>query len=61
MAWDLNGNGLWHIGVVVAEDRFVHNIGAGPVLEADLFQWKVVGHYRFQPEGKTEKAAVARP
>ena len=27
VAWDLNGNGLWHIGVVVAKDRFVHNIG----------------------------------
>ena len=62
VAWDLNGKGLWHIGVVVAENRFVHNIGAGPELDEDLFQWKVVGHYRFHPEGsKTGKEEGASP
>ena len=24
-------------------------IGAGPVLDRALFQWKIIGHYRFQP------------
>lgn len=49
ITWDLNGNGLWHIGVVVGPDTFVHNIGGGPVLETGLRQWKVVGHYRYHP------------
>ena len=47
IAWDLNGNGLWHIGIVVAPDTFVHNIGSGPVKESGIDQWEVVGHYRF--------------
>lgn len=50
VAWDLNGNGLWHIGIVVGEDEFVHNIGSGPVRERGIEQWKIVGHYRFFPE-----------
>jgi uncharacterized protein len=50
VTWDLNGNGLWHIGVVVGPDTFVHNIGSGPVLETGLRQWKLTGHYRFHPE-----------
>ena len=49
VTWDLNGNGLWHIGIVVGPDTFVHNIGAGPVLETGLKQWTVVGHYRYHP------------
>lgn len=50
VAWDLTGNGLWHIGVVVGEDKFVHNIGGGPVLSRGIKQWKIVGHYRFLPK-----------
>lgn len=54
VTWDL-GNGLTHIGIVVAvpsdsdENRLqiVHNIGAGPKLEDVLFAWKITGHYRF--------------
>lgn len=49
VAWDLNGNGLWHIGVVVAEDTFVHNIGAGPMKDTGIRTWKLVGHYRYHP------------
>jgi hypothetical protein len=49
IAWDLTGNGLWHIGVVVGPDTFVHNIGAGPVIDSGTDQWKIVGHYRFHP------------
>ena len=49
ITWDLNGNGLWHIGIIVGPDTFVHNIGAGPVLETGLRQWKVLGHYRYLP------------
>ncbi len=50
VAWDLNGKNLWHIGVVISEDKFVHNIGSGPVLESGINQWKIVGHYRFLPK-----------
>jgi uncharacterized protein YijF (DUF1287 family) len=49
IVWDLTDNGLWHIGVVVGPDTFVHNIGAGPVEDSGIDQWKIVGHYRFQP------------
>ncbi len=50
VAWDLNGNGLWHIGIVTGKDEFVHNIGSGPVKERGIGQWEVVGHYRYHPE-----------
>lgn len=52
VAWDLGG-GITHIGIVV--DRIgssghymvVHNIGRGPQLEDVLFDWKIIGHYRY--------------
>jgi len=62
IAWDLNNKNLWHIGIVVAAPQgrgragntaqvwFVHNIGAGPILDNDPFQWKIVGHYRWHPK-----------
>lgn len=56
VAWDLNGNGLTHIGIVVAPPGkpkarwIVHNIGAGPALEDCLFSWKIIGHYRYAPK-----------
>lgn len=57
VAWDLTGNGLWHIGVVVDEDTFVHNIGAGPEVSRGIDQWKVVGHYRFHPASESPSSA----
>jgi uncharacterized protein len=59
VTWDL-GNGLTHIGIVVNvvassvdKERFhvVHNIGAGPMLEDVLFNWKITGHYRYEGPG----------
>lgn len=50
VAWDLNGKGLWHIGIVTGPDTFVHNIGSGPVTETGIQQWKVIGHYRYPGE-----------
>ncbi len=52
VAWNLGG-GITHIGMVV--DRrgptgrymVVHNIGRGPQLEDVLFEWAVIGHYRY--------------
>jgi uncharacterized protein len=53
VAWDLGG-GVLHIGIVVdrqaqqtARYMIVHNIGAGPRMEDVLFDWKIIGHYRY--------------
>ncbi len=46
VAWDLGG-GVLHIGVVAPRNSIVHNIGAGAKLEAKLFAWRVIGHYRY--------------
>src|SRR5262249_1255972 len=52
VAWDLGG-GITHIGMVVAKKgssgnyMIVHNIGRGPQMEDVLFDWKVIGHYRY--------------
>jgi uncharacterized protein len=62
VAWDL-GNGHLHIGMVVDQKgllsrrhMIVHNIGAGPKMEDVLFDWKIIGHYRYfgpKPEAPT--------
>ena len=52
VAWDLGG-GITHIGVVVDQRgrsgnyMIVHNIGRGPQMEDVLFDWKIIGHYRY--------------
>jgi uncharacterized protein YijF (DUF1287 family) len=52
VAWDL-GDGLTHIGILVDEQSssgnplVVHNIGEGPRMQAVLFSWKIIGHYRY--------------
>ena len=54
VSWDLNGNGLTHIGLVsniynsyTKRYSIIHNIGDGAQLEDRLFDWKVIGHYRY--------------
>lgn len=54
VAWMLP-NGRLHIGVVsTARTRFlqrllvVHNIGEGAKQEDVLFEWKIIGHYRYK-------------
>ena len=53
VAWGLGG-GITHIGVVVDKPsrdnkryQIVHNIGDGQVLEDCLFDFEIIGHYRF--------------
>ena len=53
VAWDLGG-GLLHIGLVSSEwaadtgrYKIVHNIGAGANVEDRLFEWAIIGHYRY--------------
>jgi uncharacterized protein YijF (DUF1287 family) len=66
VAWDL-GNGAIHIGMVVNQKgpvtsryMIVHNIGAGPKMEDVLFDWKIIGHYRyFGPQAASAPTAPA--
>ena len=53
VCWNLTG-GITHIGIVVnrkSEDgkrnMIVHNIGGGQVLADCLFEYKIIGHYRY--------------
>ena len=55
VTWMLPGN-LPHIGIVSNRKSsqsglplIVHNIGAGPVVEDMLFDYKITGHYRYMP------------
>lgn len=57
VCWSLGG-GTNHIGIVsnrkvMDTDRYkiIHNIGAGQVLEDCLFDFRIIGHYRFQKSG----------
>lgn len=54
VCWNLSG-GLTHIGIVVDKkstdgkrNLIVHNIGAGQVVADCLFDFKIIGHYRYK-------------
>lgn len=54
VTWRLSDDGIPHIGIVThlkskdgKRNKIVHNIGSGQVLEDCLFNWKIVGHYRY--------------
>jgi uncharacterized protein YijF (DUF1287 family) len=54
VCWDLGGS-ITHIGLVVNKKSadgtrplIVHNIGGGQVLEDCLFNFKIIGHYRYE-------------
>jgi len=53
VAWNL-GFGSTHIGMVVDQKgllsgryMILHNIGRGPQIEDVLFDWQIIGHYRY--------------
>ena len=53
VCWNLGG-AITHIGIVVDKkskdgkrNLIVHNIGGGQVLEDCLFDFKIIGHYRY--------------
>lgn len=55
VCWSLGG-GTTHIGLVTSLDNrdrnrklIIHNIGNGQVLEDCLFDYKIIGHYRYSP------------
>lgn len=54
VAWNLDGKGMTHIGVVsnlwnesTKRYSMVHNIGGGAKAEDVVFNWKIIGHYRY--------------
>ncbi len=54
VCWDL-GSGVMHIGIVSAnktedgkKNLIIHNIGAGQVEEDILFDYKIIGHYKYR-------------
>lgn len=54
VCWDL-GQGITHIGIVSRQKSadnqrylIIHNIGAGQVIEDCLFDYKIIGHYRYK-------------
>lgn len=54
VAWDLDGKGMTHIGIVsnqwneeTRKFSIIHNIGGGANQEDRLFEWKIIGHYRY--------------
>ena len=54
VCWNLRG-GLTHIGIVVdrksadgKRNLIVHNIGAGQIIADCLFDFKIIGHYRYK-------------
>lgn len=56
VSWRLDNN-LPHIGIVSdvkdansGNYKVVHNIGFGPKLDDMLFDYKIVGHYRYLPQ-----------
>jgi uncharacterized protein YijF (DUF1287 family) len=67
VAWDL-GNGLLHIGLVskikvegTGRYAIAHNIGQGARLEDALFQWKIIGHYRYFERNEDTKKDQPHP
>lgn len=54
VCWNLGGS-VTHIGIVsnkLSRDKkrylVIHNIGAGQVIEDVLFDYKIIGHYRYK-------------
>jgi uncharacterized protein YijF (DUF1287 family) len=54
VCWNLSA-GITHIGMVVDKKsadgkryQMIHNIGAGQVVEDCLFNYSIIGHYRYQ-------------
>ena len=54
VAWDLDSKGLTHIGLVsnfynetTKRYLIIHNIGGGTQAEDVIFDWKIIGHYRY--------------
>ena len=54
VAWDLDGKGMTHIGLVsnfyneaTKRRLIIHNIGDGARAEDRIFEWKIIGHYRY--------------
>ena len=58
VAWNF-GNGLMHIGIVSTKTSsnrniplIVHNIGRGPEISDLLFNYPIIGHFRYKPSNQ---------
>lgn len=65
VTWRLAG-GRSHIGIVVpgpgesrSESWVVHNIGDGPAWEDCLFNFKIIGHFRYDGEERADVTALS--
>lgn len=54
VAWNLDGKSMTHVGVVsnlwnekTKRYLVIHNIGNGAQAEDVVFNWKIIGHYRY--------------
>lgn len=54
IAWNLDGKSMTHVGIVsniwnekTKRYLIIHNIGNGASLEDHIFDWKIIGHYRY--------------
>ncbi len=54
VAWDLDDKGMTHIGLVsniwnenTKRYSIIHNIGGGAIINDRVFDWKIIGHYRY--------------
>lgn len=60
VVWNLGG-GILHIGVVSDQKtdegvpKIIHNIGSGAKEEDLLFDYKIIGHYRYQFKGSDKE------
>jgi uncharacterized protein YijF (DUF1287 family) len=61
VCWNLSG-AITHIGIVVNKksddgkrNLIVHNIGGGQVLADCLFEYKIIGHYRYSENNLPQK------
>lgn len=67
VTWQLTPK-MPHIGVVLEmvsdEDPnrhlIAHNIGNGPVIEDMLFDFKISGHYRYQPKSNLQQTSIQK-
>ena len=54
VAWNLDGKAITHIGLIsnfwnesTYRYSIIHNIGGGATVEDKIFDWKIIGHYRY--------------
>ena len=67
VAWSF-GNGLMHVGIVstqLSKDTntplITHNIGRGPEISNILFNYPIIGHFRYKPSNQALEPTLKTP